>query len=107
MAVRGISRRNWLRKQLGEHCDVPGRGLRQHAMPEIEYKGPAPELPSKPVDGIFEGLAAYQQQDRVEISLDCHQGLKLFSGICSWYGSIDTDCIDAGLRDIAFVQKTR
>ena len=72
--------------------------------PRLKTKGPLSKLPSKLVDGVFEGSAAHEQQNRVEISLDRGQRLKLFSGISSRYRCIDADGIDPGLRDVMFVQ---
>jgi hypothetical protein len=51
-------------------------------------------------------LAAHEEQNRVEISLDHGQRLKLFSGISSRDRCVDADGIDAGLRNLMFVQQT-
>src|SRR6516225_1657729 len=84
-------------EQAGERRDILRWCFRQHAMAQVEYEWAAAERPAQLFDRSFEGVAARNQQHRIEIALNCSEPLKARAGVAGRHHGIKTDTIDPGL----------
>jgi len=94
-------------EQASKRRDILRRCFRQHTMTQVEDERTAAERPAQLLDRSFEGGAVRDQQHRIEIALDRTKPLKMRPGVAGRHHCIETDTIDAGLRNVPFVEQTR
>src|SRR4029077_3180539 len=105
-ARRGISAAvQRLGEQPRQRRNIFWRGLRQHAMPEIEDERTAGERGANLANLALHRRSADNECNRVEITLHRYPPLQLFAGKTAGEATIDADRVDATLCRIALIEE--